>query len=63
MLIKKMIIYKMMASNLFINYSLPAMRALYSVLGVRMTNVIINRTAGEVFTSGEQISTLVADII
>ncbi len=62
MLIKKMLVYKMMGSNLFINYALPTMNMLYKVLGIKITNFFINKTAGEVFTSGEQISTLLQDI-
>lgn len=52
----------MMSSNAFINYSLPAMNAMYKVFGVKATNLLINKTAGEVFTSGEYIQTLLQDI-
>lgn len=51
-LIKKMFIYKMMASNLFINYSLPAMQYLYRFIGVPVTNSLIETTAGSIFTGG-----------
>jgi len=54
-LVKKLFIYKMMSSNLFINYSLSAMQVLYKLAGVKMTNLLVNKTAGEVFTSGETI--------
>ena len=62
MLLKKIFVYKLMASNLFINYSLPTMNVLYKVFGVRFANKLVNKSAGEVFTSGESISSLVADI-
>lgn len=59
---KKLFIYKMMSSNLFINYSLPTMNFLYKIFGTKMTNLLINKSAGEVFTAGEYISTLLLDI-
>ena len=52
----------MMSSNLFINHSLSAMRVLYRVAGIKCTNFLVNKTAGEVFTSGETIESLVEDI-
>ena len=61
-LIKKLIIYRTMSSNLFINHALNAMNACYKVMGKRLTNLIINKTAGEVFTSGETLETLSQDI-
>lgn len=51
-----------MASNLFINNAVFGMNLAYKVLGVKMTNFLINHTAGNVFTSGETIETLKADI-
>ena len=51
-----------MASNFFINYSLPAMKIAYKIMGTNITNWIINRTAGDVFTSGPTIATLLKDI-
>ncbi|CDW89143.1 proline oxidase [Stylonychia lemnae] len=61
-LVKKLFIYKMMSSNLFINYSLGVMNMMYKIWGVRLTNFLINKTAGEVFTSGETIQSLIVDI-
>jgi hypothetical protein len=52
----------MMSSNLFINYSLPTMTMLYKIFGTKLTNVLINKSAGEVFTSGETIDSLLHDI-
>ncbi len=52
----------MMSSNVFINYSLPAMSLLYKIFGTKISNMLINKTAGEVFTSGEYVSTLLKDI-
>lgn len=60
-LVKKMFIYKMMASNLFINYSLPAMQQLYRFIGVPVTNSLIETTAGSIFTGGVSVQDLVAE--
>jgi len=60
--VKKLCIYRVMSSDLFINYSLPTMRLLYKVFGTKLTNVLINKSAGEVFTSGEEIQSVVGDI-
>lgn len=38
------------------------MSAFYKVLGVRATNFLINQSIGSLFTSGESIQSLVADI-
>jgi hypothetical protein len=61
-LIKKYLIYNLMSSNFFINYALSATNLFYRVFGVRMTNAIINKTAGSLFTSGETLASLNADI-
>ena len=52
----------MMSSNIFINYALTGMNFAYKVMGTRLTNLLINKTAGEVFTSGTSIQTLLKDI-
>jgi len=52
-LCKKLVIYKMMSSNLFINHALQGMTLAYRLLGRTLTNFLINSTAGKVFTSGE----------
>jgi hypothetical protein len=57
-LVKKLFIYRMMSSNVFINYALSGMNFAYSVLGKTLTNFLINKTAGSVFTSGETLQTL-----
>lgn len=62
MLVKKLMIYRMMSSNVFINHALTGMNIAYRVMGKRLTNFIINKTAGEVFTSGETLQSLNADI-
>ena len=51
-----------MGSNLFINYSLGLMNLCYKVLGVRFTNFAINKSVGSLFTSGENLQTLIQDI-
>jgi len=54
-LVKKLAIYKMMGSNVFINYSLMGIRAAYKILGTRLTNFAIESTAGDIFTGGVNI--------
>ena len=51
-------IYKMMGSNLFINYSLFGINMAYKVLGTRLTNLIVEQTAGSVFTGGVTVADL-----
>ena len=57
-LCKKLAIYKMMGSNLFINYSLMGIRAAYKLLGTKLTNYAIEQTAASVFTGGVTVSDL-----
>ena len=58
MLIKKLMIYKMMGSNLFINYSLLGIRFAYRLFGKNLTNFAIENTAASVFTGGVTVSDL-----
>jgi hypothetical protein len=51
-LCKKFVIYKMMASNIFINYSLAGMQVAYRLLGIKITNRLIESTAASIFTGG-----------
>lgn len=62
MLMKKLMVYKLMGSNLFINNALGMMTTCYSVLGIPVTNTAINKSVGSLFTSGETIQTLMEDI-
>ena len=62
MLMKKLVVYKLMGSNLFINNALGMMTTCYSVLGIPVTNTAINKSVGNLFTSGETIQTLMDDI-
>lgn len=62
LLVKKLLIYKLMGSDLFINHSLGLMTTCYQVLGIPLTNMAINTSVGTLFTSGETISTLMSDI-
>lgn len=62
LLVKKFLCYKLMGSDLFINFSLTILNTCYKVLGVRPTNFCINKSVGSLFTSGESIQTLVEDI-
>ena len=60
-LIKKYFVYKLMGSDLFINYSLFAMNLCYKIFGVKMTNFMINNSVASIFTSGETLQTLKKD--
>jgi hypothetical protein len=62
LLMKKYFIYKTMGSDLFINHALTGMNLFYKVFGTRFTNFLVNKSAGEIFTSGESIQTLIKDI-
>lgn len=52
----------MMASNLFINHSLTAMSLSYRVLGIKLTNAVIENTAGSIFTGGVSVDDLCKDM-
>ena len=54
-----MIIYKTMSSNLFINHSLNAMNLAYGLIGMKITNKLIESTAGSIFTGGVSIDDLI----
>jgi hypothetical protein len=58
-LIKKFWIYKLMGSNLFINYSLLGMRLSYKLFGVKITNYSIEKTCGSIFTGGVTLEDLI----
>lgn len=51
-----------MSSNLFINYALKGMLISYKIFGTTLTNLLINKTAGEIFTSGASIESLKQDL-
>lgn len=55
LLMKKYFCYKLMSSDLFINCSLNILNTFYKILGIRLTNFAINKTIGQLFTSGETI--------
>ena len=57
-LVKKLMIYKMMGSNIFINYSLMGINMAYKVFGTRLTNSLIESTASSVFTGGVTVADL-----
>jgi hypothetical protein len=54
-LVKKFMIYKMMGSNLFINYALAGVHLMYRLFGIRFTNYLIEQTGGAVFTGGSNL--------
>jgi hypothetical protein len=57
-----MIIYRMMSSNLFINYSLTGMSLAYRLIGIKATNTLIESTAGSIFTGGVTVQDLLKDM-
>jgi len=57
-LCKKLFIYRLMGSELFINHSLLGIRMAYNVLGRRLTNFAIENTAASVFTGGVTVKDL-----
>ena len=59
---KKFFVYKLMGSNLFINYSLGMMKTSYKIFGIKLTNFVINNSVASIFTSGETISSMTSDV-
>lgn len=57
-LIRKYFVYKLMGSNLFVNHALTGMKLCYKILGIPPTNLAINTSVGDLFTSGETLQTL-----
>lgn len=51
-----------MGSNTFLNYSLKIIDTTYKLLGIKMTNFLINKTVAPLFISGETIKSLKEDI-
>ena len=51
-----------MASNIFINYSLSGMRIAYRLLGIKLTNKLIESTAASIFTGGVSLKDLIREI-
>ena len=62
-LCKKLMIYKMMGSNVFINYSLMGINVAYKVFGKRLTNFAIENTAASLFTGGVTVADLNKDSV
>lgn len=59
---KKFTIYKLMGSDFFINNALRGMQLSYKLLGIRLTNLILNKTVVPLFCAGETIDQLKTDI-
>ena len=59
---KKFVIYKFMGSSLFINYSLGIINNFYRFFGVKITNLLIDKTVGSLFISGQSLEQLSEDI-
>jgi hypothetical protein len=51
-----------MGSNTFLNYSLNIIDTTYKLLGVKITNFLINKSVAPIFISGETIESLKLDI-
>jgi virulence-associated protein VapD len=62
LLAKKFMVYKLMGTNIFLNHALTGLQIAYRAMGLRLTNFLINRSVGSIFTSGETVSSLVADV-
>jgi hypothetical protein len=58
-----MFIYRMMSSDLFINYSLTGMSLAYRIIGMKLTNTLIEKTCGTIFTGGVTIDDLLKDMV
>ena len=56
-------IYKMMGSNVFINYSLMGINVSYKVFGKTLTNFAIESTAASLFTGGVTVADLNKDSV
>ena len=56
-------IYKMMGSNMFINYSLMGINVSYKVFGKTLTNFAIESTAASLFTGGVTVADLNKDSV
>ena len=61
MLMKKFFVYKLVGSDLFINYSLGMMKMGYKIFGIKLTNFVINNSVASIFTSGETIASMTND--
>ena len=60
-LCRKLFVYKMMGSNVFINYSLMGINVAYKVFGKKLTNFAIENTAASLFTGGVTVADLNRD--
>jgi hypothetical protein len=61
-LLKKYTMGKLMSSNFFINHALRMMHLSYKCLGLGLTNFVIGRTVGPVYTSGPDIPSMMQDV-
>ena len=61
-LIKKSLVYRMSKSEFVLKHGSNLIGMSYKYLGKETTNSLIEKTAGEVFTSGPNIKTLIVDI-
>lgn len=62
LLMKKYFVYKLMGSDMFINHSLGMINGCYRVLGIPLTNKMVNNSVGQLFMSGETIEELMVDV-
>ena len=51
-----------MSSNFFITHALTMLNMSYSWLGARLTNYVIAKTVGAVYTSGPNIQSMLQDV-
>jgi len=59
---KKLMLFRLMSNEFFMNHSLTMCKYFYKVFGVRFTNVAVNAAVGGHFTSGETLRELKADL-
>lgn len=61
LLIKKLMVYKLMGSDLFINHSLTLVNMSYKLFGIKLTNFAVNNSVASLFTSGETLTSYMKD--
>lgn len=61
-LLKKYTMGKLMSSDFFISHAITMMNLSYKCLGLGLTNFVIGRTVGPVYTSGPDIPSMMQDV-
>jgi hypothetical protein len=50
---KKFLVYKIIGSNTFVDYSMSIINVAYKLFGIKITNFLVNKTVAPLFISGE----------